>query len=375
MSSTEHQVDEAFLREARIGLMVLTLLVAIFLYVAYGKLSGWYQPQPLAFQNQQEKLAEARQGDSSSGISGQNANVVGIRRQATESIPVAPTQSGVPEWSRQSAVNSAPPEPLASQPQLDPPQRPLPAIDPLDFQDTKPATNHRESPFSASGSPLVPPGNSGFVASANPVSSPPTELNSLRPSKFTSRAVVPENPPVRPDTAAKSRKTHLISNVKPGNPERERNAVTEAPRTNAPSAEIRQVSAATPVAEDDEIMIADEGDSFWLISQRTYGDGRYFDALYQFNKERVRSFNDVPAGTELLTPDVETLRHRWPRLCPREEILTEDGDTLFEIAGERLGQASRYVELLKLNYQRLPKDVRHDTPLPAGVTIELPRSR
>jgi len=118
-----------------------------------------------------------------------------------------------------------------------------------------------------------------------------------------------------------------------------------------------------------------QGDSFWLIAQRVYGDGRYFDALYQFNKDRVESFNELQQGQVVVTPPEFELRSRWPRLCPREQMTTIGGETLFEIASQRLGQASRYVEILKLNYSSLPKDVNQGTELPAGVLLKLPRPR
>ena len=40
-------------------MMVLAVLIAVFLYVAYGKLSGWNEPQPMAFQGPDEFVAGA----------------------------------------------------------------------------------------------------------------------------------------------------------------------------------------------------------------------------------------------------------------------------------------------------------------------------
>ncbi len=51
---------------------------------------------------------------------------------------------------------------------------------------------------------------------------------------------------------------------------------------------------------------------------------------------------------------------------------TCEGDTLFRIAAEQLGQASRYTELIQLNRSVLPTDVRASSPLQADVTLRLP---
>jgi nucleoid-associated protein YgaU len=134
-------------------------------------------------------------------------------------------------------------------------------------------------------------------------------------------------------------------------------------------------------------IISQDGDSFWLIAQRVYDDGRYFNALYEFNRQQVPAFNGIPVGTRIATPAVAQLRQRWPRLCPDEpkvanqgdalsgdsgSYLTQGGESLFEIARDELGQASRYLEILDLNRDRLPEATNHQTELPAELIILLP---
>ncbi len=145
------------------------------------------------------------------------------------------------------------------------------------------------------------------------------------------------------------------------------------PRATEPKLAESQTLTPSSLPANSGAVVVEEGEGFWMVAQKVYGDGRFFDALYQFNRNAVKSFNDVPAGTELMTPPISELRSRWPYLCPREEIRTLGGETLFDLASEHLGQASRYVELMRLNYARLPKGVKQDTPLPADVTLELPR--
>ena len=53
---------------------------------------------------------------------------------------------------------------------------------------------------------------------------------------------------------------------------------------------------------------------------------------------------------------------------------TRAGDTLFDIARQKLAQASRYVEIIELNRTRLQPGTNQLTPLPAGVQLILPVS-
>jgi hypothetical protein len=52
---------------------------------------------------------------------------------------------------------------------------------------------------------------------------------------------------------------------------------------------------------------------------------------------------------------------------------TRVGDTLFNIAREQLGQASRFGELLQQNKDRLPARTGHLSALPEGLELKLPR--
>jgi nucleoid-associated protein YgaU len=142
--------------------------------------------------------------------------------------------------------------------------------------------------------------------------------------------------------------------------------------------------------------VAKPGDSFWSIATEQYGDGRLFDALYRWNKRRVKSFDDLPVATELDIPTKIELARRWPDLCPSDQkpsegqtfgdqtvavydaalterlYTTQEGDTLFEIAAKKLGQASRYVDIMAKNDQRLPSDINHSVPLQPGLRLVLP---
>jgi len=146
-----------------------------------------------------------------------------------------------------------------------------------------------------------------------------------------------------------------------------------------------------------------KGDSFWSIAQSNYGDGRFFRALYEKNRRLVPGFEDLAEGVELDLPTVDQLVKQYPDLCPGDAVRkndpwretpddlmeeltsecdtdldqrfyeTKSGDTLFEVARRQLGQASRYVELIKLNEFRIDANVTHETRLPSGTQLLLPK--
>lgn len=145
-----------------------------------------------------------------------------------------------------------------------------------------------------------------------------------------------------------------------------------------------------------------EGDSYWWIAKTHYDNGQFFRALYSHNKEQVPGFEDLKPGTKIEIPSRSELIRLWPvdiplhvlrendawRKTPEKMLdkLTEEcdrelesrfyetreGDTLFLIAGQQLGQASRYVELIELNQFRLPSGAGHQSPLPEGLRLILP---
>ena len=141
-----------------------------------------------------------------------------------------------------------------------------------------------------------------------------------------------------------------------------------------------------------------ENDSFWLISQRAYGTGAYFRALYEHNRREFPEPDRLPVGALVEILPREALRERYAGFCPpRDESAASvptvatnpramvppsnagdtssrtyqvrGGESLFDIARHELGQASRYIEILELNQSQL-NDQLED--LPKGLTLQLP---
>ena len=169
------------------------------------------------------------------------------------------------------------------------------------------------------------------------------------------------------------------------------------PQVPPPSPAAPSASPAFKAPEKNQnVYVTKHGDSFWSIATEHYGDGRLFDALYRWNRERTESYDDLPEATELEIPHKTDLVRRWPDLCPQDDTPTQaqsfddqtvadydaslterlyttrKGDTLFEIAANKLGQASRYVDIMAKNDQRLPSNVNHSVPLKAGLKLVLP---
>ena len=139
-------------------------------------------------------------------------------------------------------------------------------------------------------------------------------------------------------------------------------------------------------------------DSLWSIATEKYGDGRFFRALHQHNRERIASIEQLQPHTVILIPELTELKKRYSGLCPADQLrsdvdqqdslaaeneireqalkdryyITQSGDTLFDVARQRLGQASRYLEIYKLNQFRIPEQVNHLTPLKPGLRLLLP---
>lgn len=134
-------------------------------------------------------------------------------------------------------------------------------------------------------------------------------------------------------------------------------------------------------------------DNLWVISEKVYGTGGYFKALYEHNRSRLPRSDRLVAGTTIAVPPVATLEQNYPALCPRQRksalvkprtmpastrgrraaggnvYVVEEGDTLFDIARYELGKASRWAEIYELNRELLGEDFDYLTP---GTELSMP---
>ena len=429
-----NQIDEAFMREARIGLMVLSVLLAVFCYLAFGKFSGWYKPEPLAFQQVDEDLTQQTDADevlrASPGLPGgmdtqfqstqptdsaaakspfsTSPKVDGIMTDKTPAFSTSGGQTQTPSVQPPKRVLPLPTRPATDVAKRDggfqpirpavPAQTPGPTDTPIKVEgndsqlslfvprptskDSTPGQPNPESAFAAAAKPQPvaqspqpsgsPPENRGGFVPSRPL----TQDSTAKPiSPFAGNNSFEGRPPVQPASGVQDLEGAQVSQI-PKPSELETPTGSTTPNVQMPVARANQPSSddGDPSLATSEIrkVTTEAADSFWLISQRVYGDGRYFDALFRYNRDRVESFNEVPAGVEIQCPPKSELQARWPRLCPRRMIETEGGETLFDLAKTYLNQGSRFADIIELNYDVLPRRVRPDSPLKKGMRLELP---
>ncbi|MEZ6095088.1 MAG: LysM peptidoglycan-binding domain-containing protein [Pirellulaceae bacterium] len=141
-----------------------------------------------------------------------------------------------------------------------------------------------------------------------------------------------------------------------------------------------------------DLVKLESDETFWSLAEKQYGDGRYFRALYQANIEKYLDREALRAGDELLVPLKSQLKNRFAKWIPadlldsREQVgltnpnasksnnsyVVQPNDTLFSIARDQLGQASRYVEIIDLNREVLAEGIGSNSSLPIATELTLP---
>lgn len=147
----------------------------------------------------------------------------------------------------------------------------------------------------------------------------------------------------------------------------------------------------TPRREDGTYEVQ-PNDNYWTISEKLYGTGAYFRALAEHNRSKTARVDRLQPGLAIAAPPVTQLEQSYPDLCPkpnrREAIrsraaavttasfrgdgrtyVVQEGDTLFTIARNELGKASRWAEIYALNRETLGKDFDYVTP---GMSLTMP---
>ncbi|WP_344861285.1 LysM peptidoglycan-binding domain-containing protein [Amycolatopsis ultiminotia] len=106
------------------------------------------------------------------------------------------------------------------------------------------------------------------------------------------------------------------------------------------------------------------GDSLMRIAAEHLGDERRYTEIYDLNHSRRQ-----PDGETLR--DVALIKPGWrldlPAKTVSDEYLVRPGDTLTSIARDRLGNANRYGEIVRLN-----KNVHSPDRIRAGETLQVP---
>lgn len=351
------QLKRQFVREVRIGMALIGIVLTVFIAVVYHKVSGRYQREI-------ERDMPANAADTP-GANQSTGSAVLDNRAALQAA-ILPMIDQVEPKAGDTSPTKAPPMPA--------PQTFRPSSTPL---------NERPVPQPAtSGDPSARITIEGSWPSADEQVKPAVVQNSksiTTPSPF-------QMPSPTNSDASTARNQSKAVDVD--------STVDAAVAQASFEADVEPSSAGSPTVIYSRPMRAVRiapGESLWKIALREYGDGRVYRALAAFNQ-----FDRLPPGTrivgsELLLPDVQTLREQFGALLPQDllsrdadvpagsetsdshEHVTADGETLFSIARDRLGQASRYLEILELNQPALPEETTAGSKLPAGIRLALPK--
>jgi nucleoid-associated protein YgaU len=213
---------------------------------------------------------------------------------------------------------------------------------------------------SAGASPTSVPGYAPTASANLPLSASPGAADAISAQSFDASRIVSTSrmslPPQTPATAEMDGAGHPADAYGQTYP-----SVAHAADGERTSVEIRP------------------GDSFWLISERAYGTGAYFKALYRFHEASIAEPDRLPVGQSLEIPSLETLRELFPEDVPSDTSSTEvarlrtyrtkRGDTALSVAQAELGDASRWTEVFRLNQRAVAAP---DAFLPEHYELKLP---
>lgn len=132
-------------------------------------------------------------------------------------------------------------------------------------------------------------------------------------------------------------------------------------------------------AAGDIVHFVVQGDNLTKLAERYYGDRDYARAIFEANRDKMRSPDHIRIGVRLIIPNragmvaqVTPPSSAAPAPAPaptgRETYTVESGDTLSEIAEDLLGSTARWRELYQINRDRI------DDPdnVAVGTVLRLP---
>ncbi len=311
------------------------------------------------------------------GTTPEQAPLSAFEPPATVTVPVNPQAPGNVQWSDTSSTAA----PLVTI-----------AEPPSQLNSTAPQPNQSVAPAAPIGSSTPPP------AYSPPQMQPRTTVPSSRresdtfgqaPQRFDTSAFDPPAATPPSDLPRTQSPAPPVQTTAPAQ------TATPVPATLPPAAQ----PPATPTDSrnfnrSESTYSVQPNDNYWLISEKLYGTGAYFKALFEHNRDRFPRANRLRVGDVIRTPPSEVLQQTYPKLCPRatgvsssagtstgglpmsrgplgdgRTYVVQEGDTLFDIARYELGEANRWHEIRQLN-----RDVLGDNAdrLRAGIQLRLP---
>ena len=164
----------------------------------------------------------------------------------------------------------------------------------------------------ADAGPLVPPRSPerGFTPEAGDLLPPPMALEppvGQSPGTSSSTVEIAASGPAAPVAvpAAPPQRDPFVA------PAGFQMPVTQMPVTQQP------VTESAPMQTSAAAYVASPGDSWWGLAERAYGDGRFYRALFAWNRVIDQRVSLAP-GTRLEIPSRARLEAAWPKLMPAE---------------------------------------------------------
>lgn len=388
-------------KETKIGLAVVGTLLVVFSGLLVYRLSG----SEAAMALEDEAVARFPQQPASTGMTPPGAThapahppaSIVVQQQPAE-IPTEP--AGIPDADQLPTHAPAAPTVAAEEPAADH------GANPFHGRATTPDAEPATEPTPA---PRVLAGEADTATQTNPRPTARTPRNPLRrtsaeepvedagPAELAAPddrygqappAEIEETPPAEPAFTAPAEEPAAEPEPAPEGryPRQQRWQTEDEPQQPA------EPQQAEPAGVDGKYTIA-PNDNLWIISEKVYGNGRYFKAIYEHNKSRLPQADRLTVGSVLDVPPADELERRYPNLCPKQRrsavvkakatepvparrnidgrdiYIVAEGDTLFDIARYELGKASRWGEIYELNREALGTDFDYLQP---GTELRMP---
>jgi nucleoid-associated protein YgaU len=130
----------------------------------------------------------------------------------------------------------------------------------------------------------------------------------------------------------------------------------------------QQRAAATPAVEQSRKYVVGKGDDLSSIAIKCYGQAAgnkraNIERIFNANRETMHSINEVQVGQQLVIPLLEreasgssssskipdTKSSSQPTVHKEKYYVVQEGDSLWSIAAQKLGDGKRFSEIAKLN--------------------------